>query len=187
MSTSVLHVSPCTGPCAYAAQNEPCATCQCMVLPSCCSMFLCLAHADSALAHAVLEPAGPAITRSTAKAPTSTRQANGTAPGLPSSHKAVRLAVLPHECNFTGQRIDLRLVSQVKLGAQLAWLDGQPRPHAVGSATAGVHDRWLVMLDAAKSCATGPPDLSQYPADMVALSYYKIFGYPTGTFRKTHL
>eukprot|EP00983_Pelagomonas_calceolata_P135325 1162143-Pelagomonas_calceolata.AAC.30 len=34
--------------------------------------------------------------------------------------------------------------------------------------------RWLVLLDAAKSCATSPPDLSRYPADFVAMSYYKV-------------
>ncbi|KAL0035704.1 hypothetical protein WJX79_009780 [Trebouxia sp. C0005] len=31
-----------------------------------------------------------------------------------------------------------------------------------------------------KACATAPPDLTANPADFVALSYYKIFGYPTG-------
>ncbi|KAL0050843.1 hypothetical protein WJX82_008290 [Trebouxia sp. C0006] len=41
-------------------------------------------------------------------------------------------------------------------------------------------DRWHVLIDAAKACATAPPDLTQNPADFVALSYYKIFGYPTG-------
>lgn len=40
--------------------------------------------------------------------------------------------------------------------------------------------RWHVLIDAAKGCATCPPDLTKHPADFVALSYYKIFGYPTG-------
>ncbi|KAL3136431.1 hypothetical protein ABBQ38_005687 [Trebouxia sp. C0009 RCD-2024] len=40
--------------------------------------------------------------------------------------------------------------------------------------------RWHVLIDAAKACATAPPDLTKHPADFVALSYYKIFGYPTG-------
>lgn len=35
--------------------------------------------------------------------------------------------------------------------------------------------RWLVLIDAAKGCATEPPDLSRYPADFVALSFYKVF------------
>ncbi|RWR88604.1 molybdenum cofactor sulfurase [Cinnamomum micranthum f. kanehirae] len=40
--------------------------------------------------------------------------------------------------------------------------------------------QWLVLVDAAKGCATQPPDLSKYPADFVVVSFYKIFGYPTG-------
>lgn len=35
-------------------------------------------------------------------------------------------------------------------------------------------------MDAAKACGSNPPDLTAYPADFVVLSYYKIFGYPTG-------
>ncbi|GAX85250.1 hypothetical protein CEUSTIGMA_g12670.t1 [Chlamydomonas eustigma] len=40
--------------------------------------------------------------------------------------------------------------------------------------------RCLVLLDASKGCATSPPDLSAHPVDFLVLSYYKIFGYPTG-------
>eukprot|EP00951_Prasinocladus_malaysianus_P046885 scaffold648032_cov31-Prasinocladus_malaysianus.AAC.1 len=54
----------------------------------------------------------------------------------------------------------------------------------------GYHDKWaeglqgpgpwFTLVDAAKACGTHPPDLSQHPADFVVLSFYKIFGYPTG-------
>lgn len=44
----------------------------------------------------------------------------------------------------------------------------------------GTGERWFVLLDAAKACSTSPPDLSLYPADFVTLSFYKIFGYPSG-------
>ena len=37
-----------------------------------------------------------------------------------------------------------------------------------------------MLVDAARACATRPPDLTAFPADFVVLSYYKIFGYPTG-------
>lgn len=37
-----------------------------------------------------------------------------------------------------------------------------------------------MLLDAAKACGTAPPDLSIHRADFVAVSFYKIFGYPTG-------
>ncbi|TYK08627.1 reverse transcriptase [Cucumis melo var. makuwa] len=39
---------------------------------------------------------------------------------------------------------------------------------------------WKVLIDAAKGCATDPPDLSKYNADFVVISFYKLFGYPTG-------
>jgi MOSC N-terminal beta barrel domain/Aminotransferase class-V len=37
-----------------------------------------------------------------------------------------------------------------------------------------------VLLDAAKAAQAEPPDLARHPAHFVALSFYKIFGYPTG-------
>ena len=39
---------------------------------------------------------------------------------------------------------------------------------------------WAVLLDAAKFVATAPLDLSRVPADFVAISFYKMFGFPTG-------
>lgn len=32
----------------------------------------------------------------------------------------------------------------------------------------------MVLLDAAKGCGTAPPDLSRFPADFVAISFYKV-------------
>ena len=41
--------------------------------------------------------------------------------------------------------------------------------------------RWWTLCDAAKAAALAPPDLGAPNApDFVALSYYKIFGYPSG-------
>lgn len=40
--------------------------------------------------------------------------------------------------------------------------------------------RVLVLLDAAKACQTHPPDLTRHACHFVVLSFYKIFGYPTG-------
>uniref|UniRef100_A0A061S703 Molybdenum cofactor sulfurtransferase n=1 Tax=Tetraselmis sp. GSL018 TaxID=582737 RepID=A0A061S703_9CHLO len=39
---------------------------------------------------------------------------------------------------------------------------------------------WFSLVDAAKACGVKPPDLSRHRADFVVLSFYKIFGYPTG-------
>jgi len=39
---------------------------------------------------------------------------------------------------------------------------------------------WKVVLDAAAFVGTQPLSLRQFPADYVAISFYKMFGYPTG-------
>lgn len=33
---------------------------------------------------------------------------------------------------------------------------------------------WLVLIDAAKGCATDPPDLTKYKADFLVISFYKV-------------
>jgi len=40
--------------------------------------------------------------------------------------------------------------------------------------------RWYVLLDVAAYVPTHDLNLSKYPADFVVLSFYKMFGYPTG-------
>lgn len=42
------------------------------------------------------------------------------------------------------------------------------------------HGQWFVLLDAACFVSCSPLDLSQYPADFVPISFYKMFGFPTG-------
>eukprot|EP00850_Spirogloea_muscicola_P015730 SM000123S25842 [mRNA] locus=s123:199195:205729:+ [translate_table: standard] len=81
--------------------------------------------------------------------------------------EAWHLLALSAECNFSGERNDPSLIEELRLGRGLL----TPR------------ERTLVLLDAAKACSTGPPDLSKCPIDFVAISFYKasyIFGYPTG-------
>ncbi|KAF3771828.1 Molybdenum cofactor sulfurase [Nymphaea thermarum] len=51
---------------------------------------------------------------------------------------------------------------------------------------------WKVLIDAAKGCATQPPDLTRYPADFVVISFYKgdvpyRYRYDTGTGTGTRL
>ncbi|KAL4598330.1 hypothetical protein ACB092_11G052900 [Castanea dentata] len=73
------------------------------------------------------------------------------------------------ECNFSGLRFSLDLVKIIKEDSEKI-LEGSPF----------CNGRWMVLVDAAKGCATEPPDLSKYPVDFVVISFYKIFGYPTG-------
>ena len=113
------------------------------------------------------------------------------------------LFALPLESNFSGARYDPRLVEAVQSGT-LRWLDraasggggdggsgggGGSGPADDGSGSGGSgggalrplpRGRWRVLLDAAKGASTRPPDLAACPADFVALSFYKIFGWPTG-------
>ncbi len=69
---------------------------------------------------------------------------------------ADRLFAFPAQSNFTGVKHPLDLVS-------IAQEKG-----------------WDVMLDAAAFAPTSPLDLSEVGADFVSLSFYKMFGYPTG-------
>ncbi|KAA3467858.1 molybdenum cofactor sulfurase isoform X1 [Gossypium australe] len=82
---------------------------------------------------------------------------------------AYNLFAFPSECNFSGMRFSLDLVNNVKQNAE-KFLEGSP--YSKG--------HWMVLIDAAKGFATQPPDLSLYPADFVVISFYKLFGYPTG-------
>ncbi|XP_022717462.1 molybdenum cofactor sulfurase-like isoform X3 [Durio zibethinus] len=82
---------------------------------------------------------------------------------------AYNLFAFPSECNFSGLRFSLDLVNNVKQNTEKI-LEGSP--YSKG--------RWMVIIDAAKGFATKPPNLSLYPADFVVISFYKLFGYPTG-------
>lgn len=67
-----------------------------------------------------------------------------------------KLFAYPAQSNVTGVKHDL------------SWID---RAHALG---------WDVMLDAAAFVPTNKLDLSNVNPDFVSVSFYKIFGYPTG-------
>lgn len=87
------------------------------------------------------------------------------------SRNAVRKNVLsnnlfafPAQSNFSGQRYPLSWVKKIQ---------GQ-------SMFAGCHGNWYVLLDAASFLTTSTIDLTECQPDFVVLSFYKIFGYPTG-------
>jgi selenocysteine lyase/cysteine desulfurase len=66
------------------------------------------------------------------------------------------LFAYPAQSNFSGRR------------HSLDWIE---LAHAHG---------WDVLLDIAAFAPTNPLDLSQHPADFLPISFYKMFGYPTG-------
>lgn len=76
--------------------------------------------------------------------------------------RPLSLFAFPAECNFSGVRHSLALVQHVQNGG----FDHR--------------QRWFVLLDAAKYVGTHRLDLSVCSPDFVALSFYKMFGYPTG-------
>ncbi|KAJ6246955.1 molybdenum cofactor sulfurase [Anaeramoeba flamelloides] len=72
------------------------------------------------------------------------------------------LFAYPAESNFDGSKFDLDWINQFKKNPPLK------------------DTKWMVLLDAAAYVPTNSLDLEKYPADFVALSLYKMFGYPTG-------
>lgn len=71
----------------------------------------------------------------------------------------------PAQSNFSGTRYPLSWIKKVKSG------------EICPVSTPG---KWFVLLDAASYVGTSPLDLSVHQADFVPISFYKIFGFPTG-------
>ena len=76
------------------------------------------------------------------------------------------LFAFPAMCNFSGAKYPLEWVSQTQQGS----IFGKCSPLC----------QWFVLLDAASFVGTSPLDLDSCPADFVPVSFYKIFGFPTG-------
>ena len=77
------------------------------------------------------------------------------------------LAVIPLECNLTGDRVAARSAVSAIMAGQVA---GMPSDGG----------QWWVMLDAAKAAATSVVDVPATGAAMCCVSLYKLFGEPTG-------
>jgi len=71
------------------------------------------------------------------------------------------LFAFPCEDNFAGVKYPLDWVSKVQEKSKSGTV-------------------WKVLLDAAAFAPTQPLDLSKFPADFTVVSFYKIFGFPTG-------
>lgn len=91
------------------------------------------------------------------------RRSEGEVPkeGVPGN--AYNLFAFPSECNFSGRKFDPNLVKIIKGGSERILESSQ---YCRGC--------WLVLIDAAKGCATDPPDLSKFKADFVVFSFYKM-------------
>ena len=76
------------------------------------------------------------------------------------------LLVVPAQCNFAGWKQDLRIVEAAHAN-RLAFQQSRS-------------ECWHVLLDAACFSATCVLDLSRWKPSYVALSFYKLLGYPSG-------
>lgn len=77
------------------------------------------------------------------------------------------LFVYPAQCNFSGTKYPLAWIDQVKNGSLNSLIQEKSR-------------NWYVVIDAASYVSTNKLDLSKYKPDFIPLSFYKMFGYPTG-------
>ncbi|XP_052901146.1 molybdenum cofactor sulfurase [Anopheles moucheti] len=74
------------------------------------------------------------------------------------------LLVFPAQCNFNGVKYPLELIELVERNGVRGYGE----------------DAFHVCLDAASYVSTSPLDLTRYRPSFVCVSFYKIFGYPTG-------
>ncbi|XP_024872863.1 molybdenum cofactor sulfurase 3 isoform X2 [Temnothorax curvispinosus] len=77
------------------------------------------------------------------------------------------LFVYSAQCNFSGLKYPLKWIRDAHAGALSTFADR-------------TSTRWYVLLDAASFAPTNNLDLSTFKPDFVCLSFYKMFGYPTG-------
>ena len=76
--------------------------------------------------------------------------------------------------------LDLAQVGQNNLFAYPAQSNFSGRQHSLEWVDLAHQKGWDVLLDAAAFAPTNPLDLSTIHADFVPISFYKMFGYPTG-------
>jgi molybdenum cofactor sulfurtransferase len=88
------------------------------------------------------------------------------------------LLVLPMECNFDGDRPDVQLAFR-KL-QECAIVPHGTSSGATNSSRCKNSQSWYTLLDMAKAACTSPINLCQLNPDFACISFYKMFGEPTG-------
>ncbi|XP_034483099.1 molybdenum cofactor sulfurase [Drosophila innubila] len=87
------------------------------------------------------------------------------------------------QCNFSGYKLPLTVIDKMhehglQQPGKCVWSKGTAEEQPENSAYN--HNNYYVCLDAASFAASSPLDLQRYRPDYVCISFYKIFGYPTG-------
>ncbi|XP_047022570.1 molybdenum cofactor sulfurase isoform X1 [Helicoverpa zea] len=88
-----------------------------------------------------------------------------------SSSNANTLLVYPAQSNFNGFKYPIDCMDSIRNGC----LNSHLRKQLVT-----INNSWYILLDAASYVSTSRLDLSKIQPDFVCMSFYKIFGYPTG-------
>ncbi|XP_026755400.2 molybdenum cofactor sulfurase [Galleria mellonella] len=81
------------------------------------------------------------------------------------------LLVYPAQSNFNGYKYPINCMDIIKKGCLNQYIKKQ---------LCKINCSWYVLLDAACYVSTSKLDLSVVQPDFVCLSFYKVFGYPTG-------
>lgn len=92
--------------------------------------------------------------------------------------KLYHLVAFPAEDNFAGIKYNLDLIHAFQSGDFGEQFLPESQRNAGGCSPDD--QMWHVLLDAAGYVPKNPLDLSRYPASFVVMSFYKMFGYPTG-------
>jgi molybdenum cofactor sulfurtransferase len=102
-----------------------------------------------------------------------------------SSSSYYNLLAISGECNFSGSKVDFNTIyKKSKDYHGTDWLTTDLSANVIKCHNAEElknNDKsWLLFLDAAKLSSTSPLNLSLTLPNFIAVSFYKIFGYPTG-------
>lgn len=132
----------------------------------------CREHGSDVIENDAIE--NDAIGSSTAdeKGPTSSNQRQGSGRScndrVSRAGSVFHLFAYPAQSNFSGYKYPL------------SWLNDLPQGRVCLDGLEEVGGTWLTLLDAAAFVPTNPLDLAAFPAHFVTLSFYKMFGFPTG-------
>ena len=107
-----------------------------------------------------------------------------TAPALPGC-PGDSLFSMPALCSYSGTKLPLSWVQSARSGHLLKDAEGVGVRCKVGwccllGRSCLLMPRLQVLLDAASYVSSHALDLGKVPADFTVLSFYKLFGYPTG-------
>lgn len=91
--------------------------------------------------------------------------------------------VFPAQCNFSGFKYPLELIGASQKGT-FSYMEKESCINREVIKEEDCKSLWFCLLDAASYVGTNHLDLSLWKPDMVALSFYKMFGFPTGITKK---